>query len=635
MIRLDRNVLGPRVYVLGRRVHEWQVGMVVIAAAFPLDLAGWTAAAIVTVLLGAWLVAKDWRDLVASKRDTARWSVALHRRANELRAVPRGSWLAPLSAGVAAIVAIVNLASALTPNVAWRGNLLLQLEPADEVPLFHALAVPASAGLLVIAFQLGRRRARAQVLAIGLLGVLAVLNLLKGLDYEEASLSLAVAGLLWWARDAFRVRHDPVRPRGAFAVAAGLLALSVAVAAAAAIVAAPAGAGWGVLSRETADLVLWTDGPIGFHGALMSVPLGVGILSGAAVLLAGYLVFRPLAAPRRLPDPRARRAAARIVREHGTDTLSFFKLRADAQYLFDGSRQAFLAYRIENRVLLVSGDPVGPPESLGQLVRETCRFAELRGLKVGVVGASEHMLELWRAAGLHGFYLGDEAVVETASFSLDGRAIRKVRQSATRLERAGYRVDVAELGELEQPALAELERISERWLAGEAERGFSMAMDALGGEHQRESLLTIARDAEGVARGFIQFVPVYGRAAVSLSSMRRDRETPNGLSEFLVARSIELLRTRGIDDVSLNFAAFRRLLESPCCRSERCLRRLVGLANPYFQIESLYRFNAKFFPRWEPRYLVYEGALGLLRTGLAAVWVEGQLPKPRLVLRPQ
>ena len=70
-------------------------------------------------------------------------------------------------------------------------------------------------------------------------------------------------------------------------------------------------------------------------------------------------------------------------------------------------------------------------------------------------------------------------------------------------------------------------------------------------------------------------------------------------------------------------------MHGPRGRVERLLGRIVGLANPYFQIESLYRFNAKFFPRWEPRYLLYEGALGLPRAALAVMWAEGQLPKPR------
>jgi lysyl-tRNA synthetase class 2 len=152
-----------------------------------------------------------------------------------------------------------------------------------------------------------------------------------------------------------------------------------------------------------------------------------------------------------------------------------------------------------------------------------------------------------------------------------------------------------------------------------------MALDALRGDDVGETLVVAARDAGGAVRGFIHFVPTYGRPAVSLSAMRRDGDTPNGLTEFLVVRSIELLRERGIDEVSLNFAAFARFLHSPGCRRERLLGRVIALANPYFQIESLYRFNAKFFPRWQPRYLLYEGAFGLPRAGLAAMRAEGQL----------
>ena len=110
--------------------------------------------------------------------------------------------------------------------------------------------------------------------------------------------------------------------------------------------------------------------------------------------------------------------------------------------------------------------------------------------------------------------------------------------------------------------------------------------------------------------------------------MRRDPETPNGLTEFLVARGLEQLRERGVEEASLNFAAFARFIHDPRGPLQRLLGRGLLLADAFFQIERLHRFNAKFFPRWEPRYLMYERALCLPRVGLAALWVEGQLPKP-------
>ena len=158
-----------------------------------------------------------------------------------------------------------------------------------------------------------------------------------------------------------------------------------------------------------------------------------------------------------------------------------------------------------------------------------------------------------------------------------------------------------------------------------------MAMDSLA--TGSGSSVVLARDADGAVRGFLHFVPSYGRPAVSLSFMRRDRQTPNGLTEFLVVRAIELLRGRGVEEISLNFAAFGRLFERPGGRLERLLRRGLVLGGRHFQIESLYRFNAKFSPRWEPRYFVFESLLGFPRAGLAALWAEGQLPRPPLVGR--
>lgn len=82
MLRLERHKLGPRVFVCGVRIHEFALGFAVIA----LLLAGgfaeiWelTRATLAAALVGSWLVAKDWRDLFPSKRNTASWSVLPHR----------------------------------------------------------------------------------------------------------------------------------------------------------------------------------------------------------------------------------------------------------------------------------------------------------------------------------------------------------------------------------------------------------------------------------------------------------------------------------------------------------------------------------------------------------------------------
>ena len=107
--------------------------------------------------------------------------------------------------------------------------------------------------------------------------------------------------------------------------------------------------------------------------------------------------------------------------------------------------------------MLLSGDPVGEPASLPLVLSETCAFAERHGLRLGAVGVGACTLPLFRDAGLRAMYIGDEAIVETATFSLEGRAIRKVRQSVSRLEAAGYSIEAQELGRLDPPTRAELD----------------------------------------------------------------------------------------------------------------------------------------------------------------------------------
>ena len=631
MLRIDRHRLGPRVYVLGTRVHEWHLGVALLlglAVGGLFDRVDDNFATAVAIAAGLWLVAKDWRDLFPAQRDSAAWRLGLHVRAHPLRAVHRADPLPQVAALTAGLAGLVNLASAATPNLAWRNHLLLQVEPFEALKLSHAAAIPASMLLLVTAPYLWRRRQGALRLALALLLGLTALDLLKGLDVEAAAGSVGAAVVLWLGRHSFCVRHDPDTLRAALRRVPLLAAASLLLCGLAMWIAAPESAGFGTILRATGDALLWQVGPLDFHRELGHLDEAIGFAGLLTLVWCAYVLFRPLAVPRVLPGIEVRRAARDVVRRHGSDTLAYFKLRRDQHYLFSPDRQAFLGYRVEAGVLLVSGDPVGPEAAIPSLLRELSLFAETRGLRLAALGAGELIRPLWEQLGLRSMYLGDEAVVETGSFSLEGRAIRKVRQSVTRLEKHGYRAELVRLGQLSDAELAELEAVSVSWRRGDVERGFTMSLDELRREDHGDSLVVLGRDAEGHIGGFLHFAPSYGRAAVSLSLMRRRRDTPNGLMEFLVARGLELLRERGVEEASLNFAAFARFVHAPRGWGERVAGRGLLIADAFFQIERLHRFNAKFFPRWEPRYLMYERVQALPRVGLAALWVEGQLPKP-------
>jgi lysyl-tRNA synthetase, class II len=337
-----------------------------------------------------------------------------------------------------------------------------------------------------------------------------------------------------------------------------------------------------------------------------------------------YLWLRPFAQRyRQSREDRARAEA--IVEEYGRDTLAFFKFRKDAAWFFSPTGRAFLAYRVSGGTAVIGGDPVGAPEELPGLLAAFSGYAHAHGWQVTALGVSCESLPIYRAAGFKSIYLGDEAIVRPEQFSLEGRRIRKVRQSVARLERAGYRVRVLRAESLDERSRAEVERVSRAWLARSCERGFAMALDAL---FAPGTVLALAEGADGRLGGFMQLVPSPASGGWSLSVTRRDRTTPNGLMEFLIVRAVEWARTNGAAELSLNFAVFGGLLRAEAgwrSLARRALLRLDGV----FQLQRLHSFSAKFGPEWRARHLCFETWPGLPSAALACLRAESLLTPPR------
>jgi lysyl-tRNA synthetase class 2 len=393
-------------------------------------------------------------------------------------------------------------------------------------------------------------------------------------------------------------------------------------------IAAPESAGFGAILRATGDALLWQAGPFDFQDELGHLDEAIGVAGILTLAWCAYLLFRPLAVPRVFPGAEVRTAARELVRRHGADTLAYFKLRHDQHYLFGPDGSAFLGYRVEAGVLLVSGDPVGPDDAIPGLLRELSRFAESRGLRIAALGAGERLRPLWEQLGLRALYLGDEAVVETRAFSLAGRPIRKVRQSVNRLAAAGYTAEALHPREIGPELRGRLESIAREWRGSAPSRGFAMALDALFRLEDEDALFVIGRGPDREPEGFLHFALSPAGSALSLSSMPRLRTTPNGFNEWLVVETVDWARAHGYQRVSLNFAPFAALLtpQAELSRLQRVERRALLALKGRFQLDNLLVFNRKFFPSWERRFLVYERRRDLPRVGLAALAAEAYLP---------
>jgi lysylphosphatidylglycerol synthetase-like protein (DUF2156 family) len=533
------------------------------------------------------------------------------------------------------VAAIVNLVSALTPPLARRVGVL-----SGELPLAvrqTSTIVAVLAGLAL--FQLARGLRRGQLYAWRLAIVLLVLSVgahvLKGLDLEEAALGAVGAGYLWVERRHFRAPTDrPSLRRGLVTIAA---AWSVGVVAGVLTIWLSKD-GMSITSAVAATgerLVGITTIPIPGRWGHIITPALASMTVGLAVSV-GWLLVRPRVRPVETHEVPFDQALA-IVEDHGDDTLAYFALRDDKTHLVWES--TLFAYAVHNGVCLVSPDPIGPLEQRTDAWAAFRRLADAHGWSLAVLGAGQERLPVYDASGMEHRYIGDEAIVDVAGFSLEGGPLKGLRQAVNRVARHGYTMSFHDPASMDPTLAMALRTLMQESLRGGVERGFSMTLSRVFDKRDAGLLLAVCHGPDGAPVACCQFVPAADIDGYSLDLMRRSvGEHPNGLVDFVLVRTIEHLRARGMHGLSLNFATMRAVLagETGDGLGQRAQRWVLDKMSDSMQIESLWKYTAKFSPAWRPRYLVYDAPENLPAIGLAMAKAESWWELPiigRLVER--
>jgi lysyl-tRNA synthetase class 2 len=318
-----------------------------------------------------------------------------------------------------------------------------------------------------------------------------------------------------------------------------------------------------------------------------------------------------------------RERARAVVREFGGGSLDYFALRDDKDWFFSG--RSVVAHSVRGGVCLVSPDPIGPADEREATWAEFVAYAERHGWSLAVIGASDAWLPIYEAAGLRVIYMGDEAIVDSSGFTLDTPEMKSLRNAYNRVKRSGCTARFVNPLELTPAEKARLEEIAGESRVGDAERGFSMTLSRFYDPHDDDLMMTIVSDAEGIAQAFLLWVPAPAMGGWSLDVMRRDPEAdlPNGVMDFAILETIFYVAPTG-GSLGLNFALFRDVVlggtDRPGARLSRlALRAFAG----GLQIDALGRFNAKYGPRWQSRYVALDSAEYGAAQGLAIAGAEG------------
>ena len=548
------------------------------------------------------------------------------------------SWVPVTAALLTALIGLSDIVAIFKPDLVHRLHKINYLVPPGTLTTgIRTASLIIGLMLLMLAHGLRRRKRRAFQAVVALLAFDIAIHLVHSMRIPTAVLSLLLLIALLYFRDEFYAEGDPRTRWRALWVAVGLVVADVAIGLTYIILARGLAADYS-LGQRVQEVVY---GLVGVSGPVRWVPEARGdlfsIFTGAlglfTLVVTVYLFLRPAEPRARLGGADAGRIRELLVRYGDRDSLGYFALRDDKSVIWSPTGKACVCYRVVSGVMLASGDPIGDPEAwpgaIGPFLEEAARHA----WAPAVMGCSELGAEVWcREGNLTALELGDEAIVNVADFSLSGRSMRNVRQMVNRVAKHGYLAEVRRVGDIPPRELDAIMRAADSWRGSHTERGFSMALGRIGDEN---CVLATAKENE-VVRAVLHLVP-WGADGLSLDLMRRDKGAQPGLNDFLIVETIKAASGLGVKRISLNFAVFRAALE----RGERigagpvlrAWRSVLIFMSKWFQIESLYKFNAKFCPVWQPRFFVFPGSKDAPRIALAALEAEAFLVWPRIELR--
>jgi len=502
---------------------------------------------------------------------------------------------APVLAILVFLSGVVLLFSGATPEIDSRLEHMGFLIPHRLIDASHFGASLIGVLCLLLAQGLRRRLSAAWLLTTVLLLVGAVLSLLKGFDWEEASLMCFTAALLALFRRSFyrpsRLLELPFSP--------------VYLVASACVV----GASVWLLLFAYQDVPythkLWwqftldADAPRGLRAALGSAVL--------LVIVALTWLLRTARPVIHLPSEDELQRANRILLASDQPDGGL-ALTGDKALLFHPNDNAFLMYARRGRSLVALYDPIGPAQERAEMIWQFRDLCDLHHARPVFYQVRAENLPFYMDIGLTAIKLGEEARVDLRRFDIDakGKEMKDLRYTWNRGGRDGLALEIHEPGHAPLEALKE---ISDAWLSGKnvREKGFSLGR--FSPEYLRHFRIALIR-FQGRPVAFANLLETHSNELASLDLMRAHPEAPKLTMEFMMVGLILHYKSHDYGRFSLGMVPLSGLQPR---RGAPLTQRLGSMVfqrgEQLYNFQGLRRFKDKFQPDWEPRYMAVPAGL--------------------------
>jgi phosphatidylglycerol lysyltransferase len=509
-----------------------------------------------------------------------------------------------------AVMGLVNLVSAVTPAVSSRLRVVEQALPLQVLSGTRLATALAGFALLLLASGIWRGKRTAWFITVVVLLISTAGHLIKGIDYEEASLAVLLILALLIFHYRFQAHSDaPTIQRGLFTLGIALLFTLL----------------YGTLGFDLLDkhfaisFNIWQAviqtvtmfSSFSNPGLITTTRFGRYFADSIYFVAAATIGYALLAllAPVLLRYPAGvseRAQAADIIRQYGRTVLARFCLFPDKQYFFSPGG-SLIAYAYRNRTAVVLGDPIGPAGDAFNAVkafRDECFHNDWIPCFYQTL---PYLLDVYHQAGMQALKIGVEAVVDLSKFSLKGGEMKSVRANVNKLERLGCTCRISQPPH--EPAFLDiLEGVSNEWLAERKSKEMKYSLGWFDCDYLNTTLIMYVSDSENKVVAFANLVNEYQNRELAVDLMRHRHELPHGTMDFLFANLLLEAQRQGYERFNLGLSGMSGVGESSRDPAiERALHFIFNNVSLSYNFKGLHSFKEKFQPEWQPRYLIYPG----------------------------
>lgn len=517
-----------------------------------------------------------------------------------------GLWSAAI---LTAIVGVVNLLSAVTPNLYGRNHVLREFLPFDIRATGHIFAALTGFILLTLASNLLRRKRIAWILTIGLLITSIISHLLKGWDYEESILSGVLLVQLIFMRNVFTAQSDRPSMAQGVRILIGALLFTLAYGTVGFYLLDgkfTENFDWGAAVLQTLAMFFTEDNlglqPKSRFGEFFAN--SIYIIAASTMTFAVIMLLQPVLL-RNAATVSEQRKAKEIVQQYGCSSLAALTLLSDKSYYFSPSGRSVIAYVPKGRGAIALGDPIGPIEERREVIVSFREFCQRNDWYPAFYQTLPDDLELYTALGFKVLKIGEEAIVDLKSFTLQGKAAKNFRNSINRFTKLGYQVNFYQ-PPITKELLHQLKPVSDEWLkmVQGSEKRFSLGW--FDEAYLRECEIAVVQKPNGQIDAFTNLLSEYQLNEATIDLMRHRQSIEHGTMDFLFASLLQHFKDQGYDTFNFGLSALAGVGEKPeSKRLEKVLHYLVEHLNRFYNFQGLHTYKDKFNPTWEGRYLVY------------------------------